>query len=334
MTSNYNQAQLEALKRQAEQLNQKAEEVRKNAEQTSREAQDKTQTAMQTHQAAKFSDSPEAARQAEIARQEANAAQAQAKEAQQAFKDAKQQAMEAEQKLKNFEQKAQESEAKNEGKNEKYSPQNEVQKNEWSGDAILDKSWQQHWQNHSDPEVRERFETARTFYRDAGYSDDKAFQEMKGINFNREVTVETIKPGEVLKQYQYPEANREGKVGFYFSKDSDKSELGIQGDSLSSQNRVPELYVANQEFKALKSTNSDVENWGKNKELNYGGGTQYFVSEKDKGSLIRWDRAENKTDTYNNMDQYLGVQKQTNTETQTQTTTETKTDTYSQSNRG
>ncbi|WP_392476218.1 polymorphic toxin type 46 domain-containing protein [Nostoc sp. C110] len=330
MSYNYDPSQLEALKRQAEQLNQKAEEARRNAEQTLSEAQEKTQNAMQKHQEAKFSDSPEAARQAEIASQEANAAQAQAKEAQQTLKDVRQQTIEAEKKLKSFEQKAKENETKSEGKTEKDSLKNEAEKNDLTGDIKLDKSWQQHWQNHSDPVLRERFETAQNFYKEAGYSNDKALQEMKGINFNREVSIETIKPGEVLKQYQYPEANREGKVGSYFSKDSDKSELGIQGDSLSNQNRVPELYVANKEVQALKSTSFDVENWTKNKELNYGGGTQYFVAEKDKGSLSRWDQSENKSDTYKAIDQYLGVQKQTNTETQTQA----KTDTYSESNRG
>jgi hypothetical protein len=301
------------LKRQAEQLNQKAEEAKKNAEQTSREAQGKTQTAMDAQQAAKFSDSPEAARQAEIARQEANAAQAQAKEAQQAFKDTKQLAMEAEQKLKSFEQKSQENEAKIGEKIEKSTENKDTLKKEWSGDAVLDKSWQQHWQNHSDPDINKRFETAQNFYKDAGYNDEKALSEIKGINFNREVTVEPVKPGEVFKQYQYPEQKQDGN---YFTKDSDKSELGIQGDSLSSQVRLQELYVANREFNTLKSTSSDTENWGKNKELNYGGGTQYFVPEKDKSSISRWDQAESKS------------------ETQTQTTTETKTDTYSESHRG
>ncbi len=179
--------------------------------------------------------------------------------------------------------------SKAQGKTEKDSLKNEAETNDLTSDARFDKNWRQYWQNHSNPVVRDRFETAQNFYKEAGYNNDKALQEMKGINFNREVSIETIKPDESLIQYQYPEANREGKMGSYFTKDSDKSELGIQGDSLLNQNRVPELYVTNKEIQVLKSTSFDVENWTENKELNYGGGTQYFVAEKDKGSLSLWN---------------------------------------------
>ncbi|QLE59986.1 polymorphic toxin type 46 domain-containing protein [Nostoc sp. TCL26-01] len=165
---------------------------------------------------------------------------------------------------------------------ESQNPEYKQAREEGQSDTRLDKSWQEHWQNHPDSVVRERFETAYNFYQQAGYNDKEALQEMKGINFNREVSVETIQPDEVLKQYQNPGTN---KVGNYFTQDSDKSELGIQGDSISNQERKPEFYVANKEIKALKSTNSDVENWTKNKELNYGGGTQYFVAKEDLDSL-------------------------------------------------
>jgi hypothetical protein len=155
--------------------------------------------------------------------------------------------------------------------------------------AQFENNWQKHLQNHPDPSVRDRFNTAYKFYTDkeyGGYDHDKALQEMKGINFNRDVSVETIKAGEVFKQYP----NKPGEVGPYFTQDSHKSELGIQGDYLGNQNRVLEIYVAENEFKALKSTSADIENWSEAKELNYGGGTQFFVAEKDKHNLGRWDQ--------------------------------------------
>jgi hypothetical protein len=151
-----------------------------------------------------------------------------------------------------------------------------------ANDARLDQTWQEHWQNHSDPVVSERFKTAYDFYQQAGYNDEEALQAMKGINFNREVSVETIQPNEILKQYQIPEAN---KVGNYFTIDSDKSELGIEGESLSSQNRLPNYYILDKEVKALKSTSADLENWTENKKLNYGGGTQYFIAKEETNSL-------------------------------------------------
>lgn len=152
------------------------------------------------------------------------------------------------------------------------------------GDTKLDQNWQEHWQNHSDPVIEERFETALDSYQQAGYTDEQALQHMKGTNFNREVEVVTIQPGEVLTQYQVPESN---KVGNYFTQESNASELGIEGLSIASQNRKPECYLVNQEIQALKSTSADLQNWRGNSELFYGEGTQYFIAKEDLSSLTK-----------------------------------------------
>lgn len=172
--------------------------------------------------------------------------------------------------------------------NEQLDTRSEV---EHTGDAILDKSWKDHWQNHSDPVVQDRFQTALDFYTQAGLSEEKALDRMKGINFNREVSIETIKPDDVLKQYQTPENNSNGNVGNYFAPpSSNSSELGIQGESLSSQGRVPELFIADRECQALKSTAADIEDWKEGSgELYYGSGEQYFIS--DKGAFERFFEA-------------------------------------------
>jgi hypothetical protein len=172
-----------------------------------------------------------------------------------------------------------------------------------SGDEILDRAWFDHLSNHAETAVRERFETAYRFYviafkedssnggaSDLGYSKeihDKALQHMRGINFNQDVSVVTIQPG-ILVQYQYPE--RIHDTGLYFTKGSPKEELGIQGDSKANRRRIEVKYSANQDVIALRSTSLDIENWSTYNdpgrperngkviaELNYGGGTQYFI---------------------------------------------------------
>lgn len=55
---------------------------------------------------------------------------------------------------------------------------------------------------------------------------------------------------------------------------------------------------------------------------------------KMRQSSETWSKQENKSDTYKAMEQYLGVQKQTNTESQSQAKTETNTNTYSESKVG
>ncbi|BBC22889.1 polymorphic toxin type 46 domain-containing protein [Pseudanabaena sp. ABRG5-3] len=147
----------------------------------------------------------------------------------------------------------------------------------------LDKNGAEYWQNHPDSIIRERFQTAYTFYREeASFSHDRAIDHMKGINFNRDVSIETIKAGETLKQYQSLEQYRKGETGQYFTKDSDKSELGIQGVQLVGKlNRVIELYVVKQDVQALKSTAKDVEDWNGSSELFYGGGEQFFIAISD-----------------------------------------------------
>ena len=215
---------------------------------------------------------------------------------------------------------------------------------DYSGDAILDRKWQNDLENHPDQEVRDRFKTARDFF-----GDDKVLRDMKGINFTRkeeaklgEVKLDNIEPNtihldivsEFLKQYQdegkegnwFIEALREGinftpkeeakigevklvdiepntilkqyqvegKEGNWFTMGSDKSELGIQGDSISSQNRTAVYYIVNEKIVALKSTSADIENWTQNNELYYGGGEQYYIKDEYKNALTKvWRSPEN-----------------------------------------
>jgi len=180
---------------------------------------------------------------------------------------------------------------------------NETEKAALPSEERWNKKWQEHWQNHPDSACRERFETAQKFYLAAGMSEQDALNHMKGINFNREVSVVKIKPDEVLRQYQYPSDRDNKKVGSYFTASASKEELGLQGDSSASKSRsvsddfskteerTLEPYVTTKEIQVLKSTTADIEAWNKpSGELYYGGGEQYFITSADKESMMRWDQ--------------------------------------------
>lgn len=141
----------------------------------------------------------------------------------------------------------------------------------------------EYYENHLNPKIRERFNTALQFYKKAGFNREESLSHMRGINFNREVSVETVTPNTVLKQYQHPKQKQAGK---YFTRFSHKSEIGIEGDWKDTQNRVSEFYIVKEDLKALKSTSADIESWKKpgekgSGELYYGGGEQYFITTED-----------------------------------------------------
>ncbi len=195
-----------------------------------------------------------------------------------------------------------------------------------SGDAILDKSWQDHWQNHSDPNVQSRFQTASDVYKQSGFGEEKALEHMKGINFNREVEVVPIKSGEAFFQHQ----TEVGQQGNYYSSSLERSDLGIQGNSSSSQDRTAEVFITNSETTALRSTSADIESWKGTGELYYGGGEQYFTTNKEAFQTpFSPQTSEPKSEPSPRAEQFFGTNQQPTTETQT----EQKTDTTYESNK-
>lgn len=119
-----------------------------------------------------------------------------------------------------------------------------------------------------------RYETAYDFYRQGGFSADRALGHLEGIDLSKPVMATELIPG---KQYlQYP---LNGKIGNYFAPLGTPAEmLGI-----NPAGRIPTLFTPSQTTPALQSTAAKiVDNWtvpGKPFVAN-GGGTQFFVPNK------------------------------------------------------
>lgn len=149
----------------------------------------------------------------------------------------------------------------------------------------LEHNWHEYWRNHKDPLVRQRYETAYNFYRKAGYNHSDTRQEIRGINFNREVEVVKLPKDDFYTQWQTEKKYEQDIKGSYFTQSSSQSELGIQGEYKGNK-RIAGAYRTTREVYALKSTASDIQQWHsegrKGGELFYGGGTQYFVATQDR----------------------------------------------------
>lgn len=192
-------------------------------------------------------------------------------------------------------------------------------RNEFSGDSLLDSAWREHFETHPDPAIRKNYETAKGFYLQ-DMDEYTATSEMRGIAMNRDVELTIIPAGTRLTQWQSPlDPTKEETVkptGNYFSMAEDRTVLGIQGDYTGNHNRTLEYYYTTKDVVSLRSTSADTENWtryhkgtysntqfefddkgnrqsppddvlGKQTaELNYGGGTQYYIRREDVDSSL------------------------------------------------
>lgn len=166
---------------------------------------------------------------------------------------------------------------------------------------LSNEQWSEQFKNHENPEIKRRFETAYNFYLETGFDRSKILDHISGINFNREVEIVALKKGDIVFQLQTPESNQKGRIGNYFTKDSQITELGLIGEykgEHSETNRVMEVYLVEQDCLALKSTSADIETWkeivdkdsGKplyGGELLYGGGEQYFIPNFDGRKIFK-----------------------------------------------
>ena len=122
---------------------------------------------------------------------------------------------------------------------------------------------------------------AKNFYNKSGMDSLDAKDHMKGIDFNKDVKVKTLKKGTKVDQWQ-----GKGKAqGNYYTKPGTSPDtLGID-----SSGRVKSEYILNKDTDVLQSIAADT---SKNKSIENpsikgkGGGTQYYCSEKQNFSLV------------------------------------------------
>lgn len=116
---------------------------------------------------------------------------------------------------------------------------------------------------------------AKNFYKESGFNTQKTKDHMRGIDFNKDVKVTTLKKGTKVDQWQV-----KGKPqGDYYTKPgTSPNTLGID-----STDRIKTEYIVNNDTKVLKSTAADTI---RDRKVDYlpakgkGGGTQYFSTEK------------------------------------------------------
>lgn len=148
---------------------------------------------------------------------------------------------------------------------------------------------------------RAREELARDFYlKNTNPEDPRSSEEirssieeqLKGIRFDRDVSVENYKKGDIFGQARDSTENiGEHARGSYFFKPGDSVEgLGIAGESSEGKQRSsPDYLIATRDGQMLKSTAADVPSWyreGSSGELLYGGSTQYYTTERENFSRI------------------------------------------------
>lgn len=119
-----------------------------------------------------------------------------------------------------------------------------------------------------------RYGTAYDFYKQAGFSVDRALGHLDGIDFSRPVTLTELTPGT-----NYVQNVLDGKVGNYFTAVGTPAEtVGI-----NPAGRVPMTFTPSQPLPALRSTAADIlDTWTVPNQpyQTTGGGTQYFVPNK------------------------------------------------------
>jgi len=133
-------------------------------------------------------------------------------------------------------------------------------------------------------------DVARTFYKNAGYTEREIADHMKGIDFTKPVTVRDLPPGTRLQQAQVPGRN----MGNYFSDPGTSTrDLGIfhRGTSRQFPGELPmrenNMYRTDGRVQVLQSTAKDItDRWSTGRpRWQTGGGTQYFIPNSAKSGL-------------------------------------------------
>ena len=118
---------------------------------------------------------------------------------------------------------------------------------------------------------------AESFYREAGFSEKRMADHIRGIDFSKKVEVMTIPKGTEVIQYQIPGA----PIGSYFALP------GTPGNQLGfyTSGRQANTFIAKEDIRVLRSTAVGiVDDWSM-KAYNWkidapGGGTQFFTPSK------------------------------------------------------
>ncbi len=159
-----------------------------------------------------------------------------------------------------------ENKSKNEGKKEsgeKVKAQTEKESDQKSEKSIEEK----------------RLTKAKNFYKKSGYSDEATEAHTQGIDKSKPVSIQTIKKGTQLSQYQRPDRPQ----GNYYSRlEADPNKMGINPEG-----RVMKTYEATRDVKVLKSNTGDIEFKWEPGVIRKGGEVQYFTAEKDAFELIQ-----------------------------------------------
>ncbi len=108
-----------------------------------------------------------------------------------------------------------------------------------------------------------RKQLASDFYKQSGYSTEKAASHMEGINFDKAVQTTTLKKGTIVQQWV-----GENGVGNYFT----TAENSAKNLGISYEGRILKQFKLTEDVKVLQSTASDFKG-------NAGGGKQYFSTE-------------------------------------------------------
>ncbi|MCR5188257.1 MAG: hypothetical protein K6C97_04915 [Treponema sp.] len=116
---------------------------------------------------------------------------------------------------------------------------------------------------------------AKNFYKESGFNAQKTEEHIRGIDFNKDVKVKTLKKGTKVDQWQV----KGNPQGYYYTKPgTSPNTLGID-----STGRIKTEYIVNNDTKVLQSTAADTI---RDRKVDYlpakgkGGGTQYFSTEK------------------------------------------------------
>lgn len=151
------------------------------------------------------------------------------------------------------------------------------------------------WKAERERLRQERRQVAEDFYnRDASLTPKQRQEQLRGINYDREVKVGYIEKGEHVEQHQ-PASRQTGPhaQGTYLAPvGSSKENLGVEGEHRQNPGRERDLFVANKRTEVLHSTASDTDSWSKDPkkdgaELYYGGGEQMVCHHGDKQNFDR-----------------------------------------------
>ncbi len=137
------------------------------------------------------------------------------------------------------------------------------------------------------PDQRQRYETAMHYLQDYAKARPEDVQNfINGTDFQKDVEVVILQPGDVLKRYELP--NQKGDGNFYTSPNTPIDEIALQDCAVDVEsNRNLEIFTANREISVLKSIARNVgeptENSFNPSGLLYsGGGEQFFVAYPDR----------------------------------------------------